>query len=121
MPLKEATALYQRVHGTSGGSVYVAIAISENLRVAARIKGPKLSVRVEGVFSAQAKEALASQGIQFKGAAEASGYDYASGHYDCGLVPPERVVGAILFGCGLPFDTPIPNMQKVRELGKGGG
>lgn len=118
--LKDATEMYQQVHSTSAGSVYVVVALNDNVRIAARIKGGSLSLRVEGDFSEKVKKALAAQGIQMKGKVKdgAGAWEYASGHFECGNVPPDRVVGAILVASGLPFDSPIPDMKKVRDASK---
>jgi hypothetical protein len=112
VPLSAAKALYQRVLGTSPGSIYVVVGITDDamVKVAARITNDNLSVRVEGSLSDKARERFLSQGLDYK-------KDYMSGHFQCNpKVNADRVIGAILMGTGLEFSTPLPSMEKVRKL-----
>jgi hypothetical protein len=106
--LKDAEALHQRVRGTSANSVYVVVAINDRLRVAAKIKGNGLAVRVESPqeFSSSDISAFAGVGVVNHG-------HYMSGHFSCTNATPARVLGAILLGTGLKFDTPLPDIQAV--------
>jgi len=110
--LKDAGVIYQRVKGTSQESVYVLVAITadNSTKVAARIKGTNLSVRIEGDFNNKVRDAFINQGLDFK-------KGYMSGHFTCNpKVSADRVVGAILMGSGLEYATPLPSMEKVRAL-----
>jgi hypothetical protein len=110
--LRDANMIYQRVNGTSGGSIYVVVAITQDskVKVAARVHGDNLSVRVEGEMVDAVRNAFKSQGLDFK-------KEYMSGHYTCNVnVNPNRVIGAILMGSGLEYSTPLPSMERVRKL-----
>lgn len=113
--LRDATKMYQRVNGSSGGSVYVAVALNKQIKVAARIHGAVLDVRVEGSISPQIKNKLAAQGLSAKG--DEGEIKYMSAHFNCGKVLPERVMGALLVGIGIQFETPLPDMTMVKKLG----
>jgi len=118
IPLRHAKAMYQRVIGTSHSSVYVVVAISSkaDIKVAAKISGMALSVRAEGdgLNKPKTVERLSSQGLTHKNGS--GGFSYMSQHYSCdGDSPPEKVLGAILMGTGIPFDTVMPIIDKVKE------
>jgi hypothetical protein len=114
IPLRDAKAMYQRVVGTSQGSVYVVVAMGEkhDVKIAAKIEsGVNLSVRAEGndLSHPSVRERLEKQGLKFKG-------EYMSGHYPCNSeAPPAKVLGAILMGSGIEFSTPMPKAEKVKE------
>lgn len=114
--LRDATELYQRVKGTSPGSVYVTVAVSDSIKVAAKVKGNKLSVRVESpqMFTAGTLKAFNAQGLS-----DTHDGKYMSGHYSCTNVTPDRVLGAVLVACGVKFNTPLPDMSKVKALSAG--
>lgn len=118
IPLRDAKAMYQRVKGTSGGSVYVVVAMNSSMAVAARIHGDSISMRVEGNPSTADKNRLVSQTFTEKVSDKGSGAAYMSAHFTCNKVPVERVLGAVLVGSGIKFDTPIPDPKKVREFCK---
>lgn len=114
VPLRDAKAMYQRVMGTSGGSVYVVVALASELKLAARMVGDGLSVRAEGdaLNYPETKVRLAQQGLVHK---VAPTFNYMSGHYTCNAeAPPQKVLGAILLGSGIAFDTPIPNINTFK-------
>jgi len=118
LPLRDAKALYQRVIGTSEGSVYVVVALSSEskIRVAAKIEhSMSLSVRVEGDGLAEevVVATLKAQALTLKAKPT---FKYMSGHYACNAeAPPNKVLGAILLGSGIKFDTPMPDLLKVVE------
>ena len=108
--LSEATQLYQRVHGTSAGSVYFVVAIGDGINVAARISGNSLSIRAEGQNEVLEK---------FKGKLMAAGLTKSSEHhysvhFTCESIPPERALGAVLLGSGIKFNTPLPEISKLK-------
>lgn len=107
--LSEATQMYQPVRGTSHGSRYIVVAMTENLRFAARVKSKALSVRVEGIFSLDDQKKLAAMGFK-----EHTGY--MSAHVE-GMTnsTPSRVLGAMLMGSGLKFTTPMPDLELVES------
>lgn len=107
--LKDATRLYQPVYGTSAGSIYYAIALNKSVKVAARITSDQISIRAEGDI-AQHLPAFNSVQLTSKG-------DYVSGHFAYGHIPPERLIGAVLAGCGIAFDTPIPVVAFLKGKG----
>lgn len=118
VPLRDAEALHQRVVGTSTGSTYVVVALSDKqvVKVAAKIEGEgSLSVRVEGPGLAENEvvAALIAHGLTKK---TKLNFTYMSGHYQCDSnAPAAKVLGSILLGCGLTFSTPFPNITKVVE------
>lgn len=120
VPLRNAKALYQRVQGTSNGSVYVVVGVADHgkLKLAAKVEGPtsmSLSVRAEGesLSSVFVVSALKSQGLSLK---KKDDIQYMSAHYVCtDEAPPAKVLGAIMLGSGLEFKTPLPSMDKVKE------
>lgn len=113
--LHSATEMYQPVIGTSPGSIYKVIGISiEGVKIAAKIKGLKVSIRAEreGVehFLAGAKvtEDLVGAGLHV-----ADQKTYMSGHFSCSNTTPSKLIGAVIVGCGLSFKTPIPDISKI--------
>jgi hypothetical protein len=106
VPLKDATSMYQPVKGTSPGSRYFVVAMNPRIKVAARIEGTTVSVRVEG-------NPLPSEVAGLSQVSLNKGGDYYSGHFQCGNVSPTRVVGAVLLGSGIDFDTPMPSLKKI--------
>lgn len=111
--LSAAEFLYQKVKGTSTGSTYRVIALSESIRIAARVQDSVVSIRVEGVngnIPEEDSKALVKVGLLVKG------LDYMSGHFTCLKCPPKRLIGAVLLDSGIKFLTPIP--QITEELFK---
>lgn len=102
VPLKDATRLYQPVHGTSQGSVYYVVALGPDAALAARITGHNVSIRAERV-TPKGEKALLPMKIEKKGA-------YMSAHLKAVKSSPTRVVGAVLLGSGLEWVTPTPNL-----------
>jgi hypothetical protein len=116
IPLRDACAMYQRVKGTSSGSVYVAVAMTDALKIAVRVEGIQLSVRAEGsaLDDSSTVAKLTAQGLSLKVKPD---FKYMSGHYPCtDEAPANKVLGAILLGCGIEFDTPLPKFNKVKGL-----
>lgn len=94
--LKSASAMGQPVTSSSGGSVYHLVAMSQGVRVAARVKtNGTLSVRVEGITGTMKDfpaKIIEDMGLSFK-----DNYDYASGHFS--TPTPEsalKTLGAVL-------------------------
>jgi len=111
-PLKDATQMYQPVRGTSGGSKYFVVALSDDVKVAARVQGNAVSVRAEGNLTPKIKAALGSVGMDDK-------VDYMSAHFTATPnASAKKVVGAVLIGCGLDFDTPVPSVDKIQDKGQ---
>jgi hypothetical protein len=106
--LKDATLLNQPVLGSSPGSVYKVIALGERIKMAARLKGTQLSVRVEGPINLVEKVALAELGFQYHSAGE-----YMSEHFELGTVPVERVMGCLFFHDKLKFVHIVPSLKGV--------
>lgn len=106
--LKDAQALGQKVHGTSGGSVYYCVAVSDHVKVAARMyKGGSISLRAEWTDNPKADiDKLAAAGLQMKS-------NYASLHFDAADVPLARVIGAFLIGTGINWKSMIMNGQDL--------
>lgn len=111
--LKDATDVFQPVSGSGGTSVYFAIAIGDETNVAARIKGQKVSIRVEGkgVSDPEIRQTLIDAGLS-----EAGG-----GHFSLHLsVEPhllKKTIGAVLFAIGQPFTQMTADVTPI--MGKG--
>jgi hypothetical protein len=112
--LAEAAKLYQPVKGTSPGSVYSTVALSETMKVAVRAGADKLSIRVEGPCVSD--PTIVKKLIEI-GFTENKGSHFSM-HLSCGNVPVERVIGAILGSFGMEFKTPVPQLAKVKETCK---
>jgi hypothetical protein len=106
--LEKADKLYQPVSATSAGSRYVVMGLGPSLKVAARLKGGVLSVRVEGDV-VENKEALESAGLNLKNG-------YASEHFHVGTdMMAKRTLGSIMLGLGVEFDTGFPDISAAKE------
>lgn len=105
--LAEATRLYQPVNGSSSGSVYYTAALFKDMKLAARLKGQTLSVRVEGAVEKH-KHLLIAAGLGLKS-------DYASEHFACGnTLLAQRTLGAIISALSEAGPlTPMPNMTMI--------
>lgn len=112
--LREATAMYQPVLGTSGTSRYFVVAANKDLRVAARYTGASLSIRIEGPNWTKHLSAIQANGFD-KASKEK---DYASIHLTIGdETLAAKTLGAVLMGLGLSYETPLPVMKLI--AGKG--
>lgn len=108
--LRDATQLYQAVSGSSSGSIYITVALSKDLKVAARIRNGEVSIRVEGNVQKYVME-LDAVGLSVKS-------DYASVHMSGGEEELLRkAVGALIASLPVEFTTPMPNIKKI--VGKG--
>jgi hypothetical protein len=109
--LRDATLMYQPVSGTSGGSRYFMVAANQDLQIGARWHGGTLSVRIEG--SGWKKHV---SGIKAVGFEKIEG-DYASLHLNVGAdaLLANKTFGAILLGLGIPIETPLPNLAKIKQ------
>lgn len=107
--LRDATLLYQPVYGTSSGSRYFMVAANPDLRVAARLDGGTLSVRIEGPGWTKHANEIAEAG--FTNVDKAKGY--ASLHLNVGIDmnTARKTLGAILLGLGVSLETPIPDLK----------
>ena len=94
-----AEVVGQKVLGTSADSVYKAIAISPGVKVAARINGSQLSLRVETTSKCTPSdlEKIKASGVQWHST-------YGSIHLDTGNPQiMRRTIGAFLFGMDVKF------------------
>jgi hypothetical protein len=111
--LAEATRMYQPVKSTSAGSVYFVVGITANddLKIAARYMGSKLSIRMEGEVQ------------KYKTALIQSGFTSSVGDYVSMHVHPQdkliasKTLGAVLASLQVPFRTPLPDVSVL--YGKG--
>lgn len=111
--LSDATALNQPVFGSSDASMYRVVGLGKNVNVAARLSPEgSLSVRVEGTFNPDITTALA--GLGFK----ANDGGHWSSHFKVTDVPPQRVLGAILFTQELEL---VDRLGSMKELLHGAG
>ena len=111
--LRDATMMYQPVHGSSGGSRYFVVAANKDIRVAARWKGSALSIRIEGPGLDQHVGSIKACGFDNVNASKA----YASLHLEVGSdqVLASKALGAVLLGLGLPLETPIPRLELIKD------
>lgn len=107
--LAQATQVGQPVRGSSGGSVYYAMALSDQVKLAVRVKkNGSVSIRAEGTMPAQIQQRLHSAGMT------KAGSEHWSIHFDAVDVPVSRCVGAFLMGLEIPFDSQITNFSQVK-------
>lgn len=113
--LSEATHMYQPVQGTSKNSRYFVVGISSEIKVAARLKGNAVSIRLEGPALSKAS---------FKTALEVAGINggtngvYASMHIDTpDTVTATKAVGSVLSALPVEWQTPMPSVGHLQGLG----
>lgn len=96
--LEDAVECYVPVYGTSSDSVYYVVAIFTGIKMAARYKGGKLSIRITGSDSSLSS-VFESFGLSVKGS-------YSSGHYkvDSDLLVVKTL--SSLIGC-IGFDKVV--------------
>jgi len=113
LKLEDANLMYQPVKGSSTKSIYHVVAMTTDLRIAARYQGGSLSIRAEGnldKFKERLKEGGFSMGNIGKG--------YVSVHLTIAdQLLAKRTLSAILAGMGVAFATPIPVLDTI--IGKG--
>jgi len=108
VPLVNAAALLQPVHGSGEGTRYFVVAMNDHVRVAARYKGQTLSVRVEGDLK-KVHPLLVELGFKLYP-------DYASTHLQVGDQKlAARALGAVL----APFEFSLPTIPLSAIIGKG--
>lgn len=111
IPLAEAEYLYQPVRGTSNGSKYFLVAKSGLIKVAARVMDQTVSIRVVGVPSPSVKQRFLDVGLDEKG-------DHLSAHFEANTqATPHKIIGAVLMGTGIPFDTALPSVDYILDKG----
>jgi hypothetical protein len=108
--LADATAIGQRVRGTSPDSVYIVTAVSPTVRLAMRTKNGQLSVRAEGTPTNGEITSMKKFGLTEGSSSEGS---YWSMHMSLGGVPVARVIGAVLMGLGIDFMQVMTNPKGV--------
>jgi len=101
--LQQAKALGQQVYGTSPTSTYKTIAFNDRVKVAGRVEGESLSIRVE-VDNPTNSELQAVKKVVIWNAAK----DYGSVHFNYHDIPLRRILGAVLFDLNVKFDEIIP-------------
>ena len=111
VPLSEAAALLQPVKGTDDASTYYAVALSQDMKVGARVRKTALSIRIEGNLT-KADEIRAGTAGFTK-----SSEGHLSVHMDCKNVPPIAVLGGMLFRLGTTFDQVLTNEKEFPHEG----
>lgn len=107
--LSDSKAVGQHVKGTSPGSVYTTIALNQWVKVAARVQGFNISLRVEtsGKTPAGIMDKIKTAGIQWH-------EGYGSLHLEAGDANTlRRVVGAFLYGLNMAFDDQIEAGKEI--------
>jgi hypothetical protein len=113
--LSSATQMYQPVVGTSGSSRYFVVGISDEVKVAARLKGVSVSIRLEGpaLNKSAFRQALKVMGIS--GGKEGL---YASMHVEApDTVTAQKVIGSVLSAIPVQWKTPMPSVGHLQGLG----
>lgn len=108
IPLVEAETVGQKVRGTSSGSVYRAIALNKRVKLAARIKGSAVSLRVECNNATDEELTAIKSVVQWHGS-------YGSTHFEAGSIPMKRVLGAVIYGLGVKFDEVLKVGEDVQN------
>lgn len=96
VPLSEAKHLYQKVPGTSKGSIYRVVALLDGVSVAARGGGSSLSVRIEGPKADEYATSLTPLGF-----AKKSGGHYSVHYEGVDKQLAATTIGAILGAMGM--------------------
>lgn len=103
-----ADKMYQPVIGTSSPEPYYVVALRDDLKVAARLKGGSLSVRIEGTGFSKYTALLKDAELQVHG------MSHASLHLDTkGAKMAARALGAVLCSLNINFDTPAPVLKNI--------
>lgn len=123
--LELAKDMYQPVKSTSAGSVYHAVALSNTIAVAARLKGNSLAIRIEkraGVVWETVKKKLIQSKVFHQPYANINSSGYASAHFSCGdNETADMALAAILASLdsvGLKVNTPLPKSEIFGSYGK---
>jgi hypothetical protein len=112
--LRDATRMYQPVRGSSPNSRYFLVGANDDLRIAARYKGTSLSVRIEGPAWEKHSPSITACGFDNV----QPGQGYASIHlHVADAVIAGKALGAILLGLGVELQTPVPNLDVIRNVG----
>ncbi len=110
--LKDANQIYQAVKGTDSTSRYFVVALSDDLKIAARLLGTKLSVRVEGDVQKHATQ-LGQLGMMVN-----ADKGYASVHMICDTENLlRRAIGSVLTGLDIEFTTGVPKVSLLSGKG----
>jgi len=108
--LLDAKAVLQKVHGTSGGSIYYCSAIFKQVKIAIRLKGNALSIRAEGKV-AEVENALADLGMQIQ-----VQKNYASVHVEVqDWYVVVKMLGALYARIGLNDLVQVASMESLKE------
>lgn len=108
--LSKATKLYQPVNGSDSTSRYFAVALCQHLKMGARWKSSKLSIRFEGDVP-QFESELSAAGVTCHG-------NYASIHVGVGTITQARkAIGALMMAVNAPWGTPLPDLAKIQNKG----
>lgn len=112
IPLRQATRLYQPVKGTSPGVRYYLIAANEELRVAGRVNGGSLAIRIEGPGLAKHAKTVLAMGFGVK-----DKNTYASFHLNPGSSEmAAKTLGAVVAGLGFQFETKQFNPKRITSI-----
>jgi hypothetical protein len=113
--LSLATQMYQPVQGTSGSSRYFVVGISDEVKVAARIKGVSVSIRLEG--PALGKQAF-STALKAVGISGGKNGEYASMHIEApDPITAQKAIGSVLSALPVQWKTPMPTVGHLQGLG----
>lgn len=100
--------LYQKVGSTDAGSVYQAVALRDDLKIAARFKGGHVSVRAEGDIK-KYTASLTAAGYTVHGSGS-----HASFHVQAGTKSlRHKVLGAGIFGLCLEFPKVANDFESI--------
>jgi len=113
--LAVATQMYQPVQGTSGSSRYFVVAISDEVKVAARIKGVSVSIRLEGPALGKHTFSTALKAVGITGGKDGQ---YASMHVEApDPITAQKAIGSVLAALPVQWKTPMPSVGHLQGLG----
>ncbi len=114
VPLSVAEKMYAPVKGSDDSSRYFVVGISSKVKVAARYRNNKLSVRVETVEGfpfGNIASALGEAGLKISNA-------HASQHFEgLSFTQASRTLGAMLMALDVPMQTPLPDLKVIANKG----
>lgn len=119
-PVVLATAtggLYQPVRGTSPSSRYFLVAWHPILKLGCRYKTGSLSVRAEGTLLHSDTGLQSMYHFGFDKVSEG----YCSFHVPVGEdnhILARKLLGSVLYGLGLVWETPMPHLDVIYNMGK---
>ena len=113
--LSDADRMYQPVQATTPMKRYYVVALNKLFRVAVAYNKPELSVRIE--WTPETGLGDINEAIQAVFPNASAGKGYGSLHLAISEdTLASKTLGAVLMGCGVPWETPLPNLDVIKGL-----